>query len=246
MIEKLFYYFAITIISLIIVIILVIFAPKSKNFYNINDTYPQFLKVSVDENVIDNTFIKLNINLNEDELSKKYEKYESYNKPKKKLKWLDWPDKSQISGKVQILPLFLFSKISVENIEIFSELYSKIKNIKNIASVYFLKISSNSKIKPHQNWKELSNNTLQYIFCFNSFCFSDKECGIWVNGETKKLYKNNSYIYDSSLEHSIYNNTFDDILFLCIDIERLPHIRKGVSRESIEGLDLSNFKNYFK
>ena len=237
MLESFSFYLSFCVILFIFIVALLIFAPKSHNFYKLNDIYPQLYNICSNENVIDNTLIKLNIELNEDELSSKYKKYKAFFDEKKELPWMDWPDKKIVDGDVQILPLYLYSKIYIDTANIFKELYDQIKLIENVVSVFFIKLPVGSKILPHNGWKELSNDNLRFIFCFNSFCYDDTQCGIWINGETKKLYQNDFYLYDSSIEHSIYNNTYDDIIFLCIDIERPAEISRGVSTYSMKKIN---------
>jgi len=75
----------------------------------------------------------------------------------------------------------------------------------------------------------MTNDYLRYIYCFNCFCLNEDDCGIWVNGEAKKLFKDYYYVFDASKEHSIYNNTIDDIVFLIVDFKRPKNISKGYS-----------------
>jgi hypothetical protein len=226
-----------TVIVFIIILFLVIFAPKSKNFFNINDYYPDLEKLSKNQEVIDQTFIKLGLDcLNEaDNMIDDYKKYPIFYEDKKPIKWKDWLD-NKIEGKVEILPLYMFSKLHDENISIFNELINELKNINNINSIFFIKMSPKSKIIEHTGWAQLSNDNLRFIYCFNSFCFYETDCGIWINGEIKKLYKDYSYVYDSSKEHCIYNNTYDDIFFLVIDVERPNNIPKGISEYELENI----------
>ena len=55
-------------------------------------------------------------------------------------------------------------------------------------------------------------------------------CGIWVNGESKKLISNSLVIFDSSKEHSIYNDTDYPIYALLIDLQRPEKIPNGISQ----------------
>jgi Aspartyl/Asparaginyl beta-hydroxylase len=208
---------AVAVLIFISVIILVIFAPKSQNFFKLD----KFKKLTDNEELIKETFIRLGIKLNEDGLK---EEYEHINIPIKELIWRPWPD---IKG-VEYLPLYMFSKTSKEA-HMFSKLFSEIAEIKDVQSVFFLKINSKFGLPKHNGWAELTNKTLRFIYCFNSFCYSEEECGIWINGESKKLFKDYHYIYDASKEHSIYNNTFDDIIFLIIDFDRPYDIPMGYS-----------------
>ncbi len=228
------YYFAFSVVLFIVVIVLVLFAPKSKNFYNINDTYPQLVNIYMNEDVMDRTFIKLDPGFDDIEMVERYSKYKVFHEPKKEIKWQDWPDQCIVSGPVKFLPLYMFSEVYVSNIDIFSELYAQVKGIENIEALYFIKTPPSTKILPHYGWAELSNSTLRFIYCFNSFCCEDAQCGIWVNGETKKLSQGSAYVYDSSKEHSLYNDTYDDVIFLCIDIARPIGVKPGISEYSFK------------
>lgn len=231
-------YFSATVGTILIIFIicicLVIFAPKSHNFYDIDTYYPELNKlknsIGTDNDVIKDTFVKLDINLTGDNMFKEYNEYKQTLGEVALPAWVEWPDKNIISNKggVCILPIYLFSKIYKSNKKLFAPLFKEISKMPGIKSIFFIKLDPGSKFIKHNNWDELANNSLRYIFCFNSFCYSDKECGIWVNGEIKKLYKDSAYVYDSSIEHSIYNNTFDSICFLIVDIER-PDMPIGIS-----------------
>ena len=224
------------IITFIICISLVIFAPRSQNFFK--EVFPDLEKLSERKDIIDETFVNLDIKLNDDNLAAEYEElYKNKKQNAHEIKWEEFPDKNIISGEVEILPIFMFSKINEINKNIFDKLFNFAKPMTSIQSIHFIKLKPKAKIKKHTGWADISNNTLRYIYCFNSFCYSDEECGIWVNGESKKLFKDYSYIYDSSKEHSIYNNTFDEIIFLIIDFDRPKNINVGFSEYNLSKPD---------
>lgn len=226
------YYFAISIavvvIAFLFCIFLVIFAPKSQNFFNgVNADLENLVH---DTNILDETFVAFGIELNNDALAEKYKKYKTAEAHKYELKWVRWPDANIVSGNVEMLPLKLFDVEYPDNIQIFETLYQYIteKDIP-IKSIYFVKLDPQTKFKKHNGWSEVANDTLKYIYCFNSFCYSEDECGIWVNGESKKLFAEYQYVIDSSKEHSIYNYTFDAVVLLVVEFDRPEEVLSGIS-----------------
>lgn len=220
----------ISIIIFIIVIFLVIFAPRCQNFFDKSD-YLDFDKFSKEDDLFLETSIRLNIIESEnldDETFKKLEDIKE-NIPYNELTWEKWPDKKYISGSVSILPLISNKDIIKKNAEIFSTLLKRINEIKDVHSVYFIKLEPDAKFLEHKGYAELTNDTLRYIYCFNSYCYDEKECGIWVNYEAKKTINGNSYIYDASKNHSLYNNTVDTVIYLVIDFKRPDNIPAGYS-----------------
>jgi Aspartyl/Asparaginyl beta-hydroxylase len=219
--------YAIIIIIFVAVIFLVIFAPKSQNFFNKED-FP-FDKLSKNEDLFLDTSIRLNIieseNLDDETLQKLEDIKE--NVPFNELKWEEWPDKNIISGDVSILPIFSPFGANKINSEIFANLLEFVKHIP-VKSIYFIKLEPNSRFVENKGYS-LTNDTLRFIYCFNSYCYDVKECGIWVNYESKKTINGDSYIYDSSKTHSLYNNTTDMVIYLVIDFVRPENIPIGYS-----------------
>jgi hypothetical protein len=220
-------FIAISIIIFLICITLVIFAPKSQNFFK---DIPGLDELSKNADVMQDTFVRLGVEPSEGNISQECEALrEKYLKTNPDpLRWLKFPDEQIAEGDLELLPLMLSSEYTDEK-QIFASLAAELDKINGIQSVYFIKMKPGGKLKKHTGWAQMSNNTLRYIYCFNSFCYSEDECGIWVNGEAKKLFKGCSYIYDGSKEHSIYNNIFDDVVFLIVDIKRPEGISPGYS-----------------
>lgn len=229
MIESICYYTAFFIIVLIICVLLVIFAPKSNNFFK---EYPEEIKnIAENKDIISELFMRFykngDIQLNDEFLLKGMPEI----KDGVKLEWQTFPDDKIIEGDVKILPISLFSIINEENKRVFNVLC---KNLTSARDVYFIKISPGACIKKHTGWADVCNSSLRFLYCFNAFCFSPDECGIWVNGEVKKISKDDFYIYDASKEHSIYNNTYDDIILLIIDFDRPEGVPRGFSNYTFE------------
>jgi aspartyl/asparaginyl beta-hydroxylase (cupin superfamily) len=193
----------------IICIFLLIFLPKSKNFY-VPDTYPIIKYIS--EN---------NINTIQEDLII----------AKKSDKWVNWPDNKHITGECKLLPMYIFSTDNESIQKLCINTYNIFKNSPNIKTCTFLKIGKNSSMDSTTKWGELSNISLCCILVLENPISNIDKCGIWVNGESKKLKVNNMIIYDSSKEHSIYNKTNDDIYMLLLDIERPKKIPYGVSKK---------------
>jgi len=214
-----------TIILFIFVICLVIFAPKNKTFFPI-ETYPNLKQIINNKEIIDKTFIRLGV---DDDFKDEYYHYDIYNQDRDEIEWMEWPDKNTNKGNVQFFPLFLLKKSYKKNKEIFKELNTTLKKVKNIKAVYFVNMPEKALIKAHNGWKELSNSSLCYIYCFNSFCFSKDDCGISVEGDTKILKKEQSYIFDCSKNFTIYNKTFNDVKFLLIYLDRPKDVPDGRS-----------------
>lgn len=231
----------IVIIIFIICIFLLIFAPKSINFFdqkefpigniNLKDHMLEtsvILKIEEDDNMISM------------EDSEKIELYKELYKDAE-IKWEKYPDAKMIAGDVFILPLFMYSIIHKKNYQSFIKLMQCIKVVPDIFSIYFIKLNQNAKFIKHTG--PISNNqTLRYIYCFNSYGYDDNDCGIWVNNEAKRLRKGDSYVYDSSKEHSLYNNTVDDVVFLIIDFKRPDNMPLGYSEYKMDDKIIEKFK----
>jgi hypothetical protein len=218
---------AIALLIFLVCIFLVIFAPKSHNFFK--KIEPKLDELAQDRNLFKELLVRLGIKLNDDNIAEEYEEYYKKITPAE-LTWEEWPEKIVTSGSVDYLPLFIKPLFYNENYSIFNGLFGKLIRLDiNIQSVFFLKMNNNSALKKHKGWANLTNNTLRFVYCFNSFCFDEDECGIWINGESKKFFKDYYYIFDASKEHSIYNNTCDEVLFLIIDFDRPEGVARGYS-----------------
>jgi len=193
----------------IVCIGMVIFLPKSTNFYPA-ETYPN-LKYIHEESL---DIIK-----------------EDMDKIKDSDDWVDWPDKENITGEYKIFPIYMFSTFSKSRKKIAYNTYKLIKNIPDVKTCYFTKLGPNSSLDKCTKWKELSNTTLCCLIILEAPYSSVEDCGIWVNGESKKLEKNKLIIYDSSKEHSIYNKTDEDVYMLMLDVGRTDKMVEGASKK---------------
>lgn len=193
------------VIMLVICICLLIFAPKSTNFYS-HDTYP-IIKYLHDNNL---QIIK-----------------DDFSKIKNHDNWLEYPINAQ--GSCNIYPLYIFSILLEKRKQICANTYNLIKNIPDIKLCTFMILSSNSQINKNKGLKILCNNTLRCLIVLGSKNTTIDKCGIWVNGEQKKIKTNSLIFFDSSKEYTIYNKTLMDLEMLIIDIKRPEKIPYGIS-----------------
>lgn len=237
--ESIFLSLGLVIIVFIVCIFLVIFAPKPVNFFDVSLYNPELDKLVKNEELVLQNSVLLDIIDEDKEDDKTLEKINHYklglsgesNKP---LKWIRWPDNSIISGGVYIAPIFMMGKFSESNMVRFSSLLGLIGDIPDIKALYFIKIDVNSSFIKHKGYKSMTNNTLRYLYCFNSYCYDETESGLWIGGDAKKLIQGSSIIYDASKEWSLYNKTANDIVYLIIDFKRPDSIPVGYSDNTSE------------
>lgn len=201
-----FIYIGVIVIIFIISISLLIFAPKSKNYYK-KEIYP-FIEYLHNNNaqLIKDEFYKIK---NNDD-------------------WVSYPDKQNITGKCSIWPLYIFSIECKKRTQLVDNLYKIIKNIPDIKSCLFIKFDPNSEISKNKIWRELSNDSLRCLLVLDSPNDMNK-CIIWVNGEVKKINTNDLIIFDGSKDHSIHNKTKHPLHMLIIDVKRPKDISDGNS-----------------
>lgn len=203
-----YFWVGVCIIIFIICIALLIFAPKSINYYS-PDIYP----------------ILEYINDNNLEIIK-----EDLNKIKESKDWVLWPDKQYVKGGYKIYPMYIFNVKNSNHIKECNSTYTLIHNTPDIKTLTFLHLSPNSSLNKQTGWCDLSNTTLRCLFILESPAVTKiDKCGIWVNGESKKLIKNNIIIFDSSKEHSIYNETNEHVYILLLDVKRPRKLPDGTS-----------------
>ena len=213
-------YIGVAVIIFIFCIFLVIFAPKSQNFFNKDKYTPEIDSLAKSEdffNIMKSTETKFSESAGLDEETPTL------------IKWEKWPDNTITSGNVELLPIFMFSTINKANSKTFAELVDIVKVIPEIQSIYFIRLDSNSKFVKHSGYAELVNKSLRYIYCLNADCYNEDQCGLWVNSEAKKMTRGESYIYDASKEHSLYNNTITPVIFFVVDFDRPLDVPFGYS-----------------
>jgi hypothetical protein len=226
--ESLLLSLGLVIIVFIVCIFLVIFAPKPINFFDVNLYTAELDKlIKQDDLVLENSVLLdvIDEDITDVTTLEKITRYKNMGE----MTWMLWPDNSVVSGKVYIAPIFIEGKFEESNAGRFSSLLNAIKDIPDIKSLYFIKIDVNSSFIKHKGYKSMSNDTLRYLYCFNSYCYNETESGLWIGGEAKKLIQGSSIIYDSSKEHSLYNNTANDIMYLIVDFIRPESVPVGYS-----------------
>lgn len=195
-------------IVFIVCVTLLIFAPKSTNYFPPN-TYP-ILKY-IHENSMDAIVEDLDSIKESDD-------------------WMIWPDKEYVRGKYEVYPIYMFSTLNKKRKDICINTYNLIQNTPNVKSCAFLRIDANSSLNKNKGWAERSNKTLCCLFILETSGQKIDRCGIWVNGESKSLSKNKFIIFDGSKEHSIYNKLSRPIYALMLDIERPNKLPDGASQ----------------
>ena len=202
---------AILIVMFIIIISLVIFAPKSKNFYNCNDLYPDVGNINIEENISD---IKKEI--------------ESINDKD----WIDYYGQNlwgSNTAEFKIFPLYMDRKHIGKNIDQCAKLFSQIKYIKNVRNIFLGKFSPRSKLNEWQEYGDAVNNNLRCYIGLKTKPFGSKRINVWVNGEIKELNTGTILVVDHSKKNSICNDTKNPCIILFIDIDRPYDMPKGES-----------------
>jgi aspartyl/asparaginyl beta-hydroxylase (cupin superfamily) len=195
-------------IIFIISITLVIFAPRSKNYYNA-DIFP-IIKYINDNNkdIIENDLDII----------------------KKENEWILWPDVNNVVNDYLVYPIFMFGNFSESRKSKCKKSVNLINGIPGVKTFAYLKISKKSRIKKNKKWQEISNDTLCCLFIMESpYVSKSEDCCIWTDGEIKKLIKNKLIIYDASKEHSIINNSDYPIYILMLDIKKPVKYPIGIS-----------------
>ena len=211
-----------TIIILIVVCTsLAIFAPKNKAFFD-RRIYPAL------EIISDN----MHIQLIKDDLN-------SLNDSD----FIEYPDKDMWkyneTSHYEMFPFYMFGKFSRENMSKCQDTFKIAQNIPYIRSMSFIKIRSKSVLKVHQSWGNISNETFRCFLGVNIPASDVNICGVWIEGDAKKLEENKWLVFDSSKKHSIYNKHKKDCYMLMFDLQR-PGNSVGLSQKLLPK-DVKNF-----
>jgi aspartyl/asparaginyl beta-hydroxylase (cupin superfamily) len=218
-----FFWIGIVIVIFIVSVALMIFAPRSVNYFDAS-TYPELQTIS-----------KQHITTLEYELNCANETEELSN-------WMRWPDTNYVKGNCTLYPLYMFSTLSHKRRMICSDTFKLLQKIPNVKTCTFVKIEVNSSIENHKEWKDLCNKTLRCLIVISSSNAVIENCGVWVNGESKKLHTGDIIIMDGSKEHSIYNKSDLPLSMLLVDIERPESIPKGTS-DRVYSNEIQEFVN---
>jgi aspartyl/asparaginyl beta-hydroxylase (cupin superfamily) len=205
---------AIIIIIIVACLFLAIFAPKNKSFHD-KSTYPNLELISD----------PMHMQLIKDDL--KLLSPEDF---------IEYPDqamwKYNETSSYEMFPFYMFGKFSRENINKCPDTFKIAHNILHVRSMAFIKIGAKSVLKVHQNWKDISNETFRCFLGVNIPLCDVHMCGVWVEGDTKRLEENKWLIFDASKKHSIYNKYKKDLYLLMFDLQR-PGNSVGLSDRSL-------------
>lgn len=212
---------AVIIILVVLCLALVIFAPKNKSFYD-RRIYPHLELISDPMHM---QMIREDLNLLD----------ESH--------FIDYPDqqmwKYNDSSDYQIFPFYMFGEFSRNNLTMCHNTFQIAQNIPYIRSMAFIKIGPKSVLKVHQSWKEISNETFRCFLGVNVPTSDINICGVWVEGDAKKLQDDKWVIFDASRKHSIYNKYSKNCYLLMFDLKR-PCDIMGISQKSLP-IDIQGF-----
>jgi hypothetical protein len=205
---------AVIIVLIVTCLALAIFAPKNKSFYN-RRIYPELELVSD----------SMHMQLIKDDINSLTP-----------TDFIDYPDKEMWKynerSSYEMFPFYMFGKFSRENINKCPDTFKIAHNIPHIRSMSFIKINAKSVLKVHQNWKDISNETFRCFLGVKVPTCDVHMCGVWVEGNTKKLEDNKWLVFDASKKHSIYNKYTKDCYLLMFDIQR-PGNSVGLSQKSL-------------
>lgn len=138
--------------------------------------------------------------------------------------WLLKDTSNKFYSKHTIIPIFGYNKWSKYAID-FPIIVNLIKNIKNIDTCCFLKLSKNTRLNKHYGYNPSSN----YILRSHLGLLVPNNCGMWVNGEIKSHKESEWLTFDDSKLHTAFNNSMEDRYILLIDIKRPDFIEIGNS-----------------
>ena len=221
-----FVYIGIVVVIFVISVALLLFAPKSINFFDL-------------------TLLPVIDRLNKDNYNILIETLDDIKDSKE---WLAWPDRKFIVGSCYVYPIRIFDKVSKSRkkkcsriTDIFSLFNIESPDDSIIHSYYFIKLSKDSRLLETEYWGDFYNNTISYIQVLKCDDFSHIDtCGIWINGESKQFKEKKSIICDMSKENSIYNNTDEDLYLFVMNVSRPKNIHLGVSKK-IYDLEIFDF-----
>lgn len=143
-------------------------------------------------------------------------------------------------GGPDVVPLYFFGKWSTKGLKECPKTCEIIKNIKNIKTVAFSKLSKKTQIHPHKGWGDLANNILRCHYGLIVPPENGCVCDNWVI-----MHKNDNWlVFDDSRMHSSFNYSDDDRYILIIDMKRPDNVNKGTSKVAYKQ-EVLNFINSF-
>lgn len=214
---------AMVIIMIVISLGLVIFAPSEKVFFN-KEIYPS-LDILTD---------RMQLQLIRDDLARVSDD-----------QFLDYPDPDmwKRTSTYQAFPFYMFGAFAKANIELCPDTFRIAQNIPGVRTMAFIKLGPKSVLKVHQSWHELSNDTFRCVLGLDIPANDINACGIWVNGNVKKIEDDKWVIFDASKRHSMFNRQDNPCYLLMFDLQR-PTAVRGVS--TYPAPDFSDFIRQFE
>jgi hypothetical protein len=150
--------------------------------------------------------------------------------------WHSWKKE----GGPDVVPLYFFGKWSTKGLKVCPKTCEIIKNIKNIKTVAFSKLSKKTQIHPHKGWGDLANNILRCHYGLIVPPENGCVCDNWVI-----MHKNDNWlVFDDSRMHSSFNYSDDDRYILIVDMKRPDNVKKGTSKVAYKQ-EVLNFINSF-
>ena len=210
------------IVIFILIISLVIFAPKSKNFYNCKDTYPRLHVIASEANL--------------KSIRKDIESIDE---------WINYYGMDlwcNDASEFKIFPVYMNKKYISKNADKCPNLLKQVQILPNVKNIFFGKFKAQSQLNEWREYNKMVNDTLRCVIGLKTKTFGNKRVNIWINGEIKNINTGTTLIMDHSKKNSIFNETKEDAVVLFIDIDRPKNIHKG------EGADVkpSDYDRFLK
>lgn len=199
---------------------LVIFAPCDKVFFN-KEIYPQL-------NILSDS---MQLHLIKDDL-RRLEDNQFVNYPDQDM----WKFNSESIYK--IFPFYMVGVFAKKNIAQCPDTFRLAQYIPYIRTMSFVKLGPKSVLKVHQSWKELANDTFRCVLGLEIPANDIHACGIWVQGNVKKIEEDKWVIFDASKKHSMFNKQDTPCCMLMLDLKR-PTKVLGLSNHPLP--DISKF-----
>lgn len=210
---------AILIVAIVICLSLVIFAPCDKVFFT-KDTYP-ILNVLSDA---------MQLHLIKDDVKKIEGSH-----------FVEYPDpdmwRFNSSSSYGIYPFYMFGRFFKENIKRCADTFSIAHYVPHAHTMAFVRLGPKSVLKVHKSWKEVANITYRCVLGLDIPANDLHACGIWVQGNAKKIEENKWVIFDASRLHSMFNKQSKPCYMLMFDLTRPSGV--GISDYSMP--DLTEF-----
>ena len=107
-----------------------------------------------------------------------------------------------------------------------------LKQIPNVRTALFSRLSPNTSLKFHTGWKDLANHVLRCHICL--YIPEEDKCGLEVGNsidyrETRLYSQDDIIVFDDSKLHRAFNISKEDRIVLIVDIMRPSDIPLGTA-----------------